>query len=469
MGRNLLICTQVNAKTGREPGAPGFRKTDRTRESIRVIENDFPVDSRLKNVNQKLVEIVFREFKRNIDLVGIHLRDARNMLVGSRQVDNDHVLAKAALLLASAALESNLVYLSGVALRLAEAQKGALSSPQLRYLRGITEAIDENGKIISAPARQSLGERLQVVPTLLAHTIERDYMLKRRSAAFKKLLRTIARRDAIVHPRWDKYVPEVGWWEAAEAIDAVELYLDSVSNALHPYLVGYFSLLYTIPGYDHHEVAVGHRTFGKRGPTREVSSMDRAGIAEVLSREWIDSLMLIHLALGHDCEGDSDGSMLTRSALILLYSMLDAQLAVVAQWRMREKGEKFEEAEILFLNEYAVGVGHDGEVWIGEDHQSFKKRIKVVPAILSRRIEKKEESIDLSKQWGKDLAEGKALRDRVMHSAFGEPLVRVSKAELVRSAKAVIAYFQELATKLPLTFEYMQVFLDRKVLSDVLL
>jgi hypothetical protein len=277
----------------------------------------------------------------------------------------------------------------------------------------------------------------------------------------------IERRDAIVHPRWDSYVSEGGWWEAAEAIDSVELYLDSVSKALHPYLVGYFHLLYTIPGNDHHEVAVGHRTFGKRGPLRRTSSMGDFGIPHVLTSEWLNPIMLIHLALEHGCEGDSKGSMFTRAAFVLLYSMLDAQLSVVAQWRMRERGTAFEEAEILFLNEYAVGVGHDGEVWVGDDHQSFKKRIKAVPAILARRVEGKEISIDLSKQWGKDLIDGQTLRNKILHSAFGEPLPRITKDELIRCAQAVFSYFDELALKLPVTFEYMKVLLKGKWATQI--
>ncbi len=423
---------------------------------------DLPTDPRLKNLDQEVVEIVFEEFKRNIDLVGIHLRDARNMLYGAQKVADDRVLGKAALLLAAAALESNLVYLSGVALRIAEKRPDILVLPQIRYLKGVGEAIDENGRVVEIPIRQSLGERLQIVPALLARTIRRTYQLRTGSAAFKKLLRTVERRDAIVHPRWDRYVAQLGWWEAAEAIDAVELYLNSISSTSHPYLVGYFSVLYTIPGHDHHEVAVGHRTFGKRGPNRKVSSMEDVGILEVLTGEWFDSLLLIHLALGHDCEGDSEGSMFTRAAQVLLYAMLDAQLSVVAQWKMREKGDSFREAEILFLNEYALGVGHDGEVWIGDDHQSFKKRIKAVPVILSRRVDGKEVSIDLSKQWGKDLIDGHDLRNRVMHSAFAEPLARVSKQELIRSAKAVFAYFEELVMQLPTTFQHMNVLLKKK-------
>jgi hypothetical protein len=384
------------------------------------------------------------------------------MLDGARQIADDKVLGKAALLLAAAALESNLVYLSGVALQIAEKRPGVLFPPQLRHLKGIDEMVDDNGRVVEVPARQSLGQRLQVVPSLLARAMGRKYELPTNGAAFKKLSRTIERRDAIVHPRWDKYVRQLGSWEAAEAIDAVELYLDSICSSLHPYLVGYFSVLYTIPGHDHHEVVVGHRTFGKRGPSRKMSTMDEVGIPEVLMTEWFDSLLLIHLALGHDCEGDSEGSMFTRAALVLLYAMLDAQLSVVAQWRMRDKPEAFKEVEILFLNEYALGLGSDGEVLVRDDHQSFKKRIKAVPAVLSRRVEGKEESIDLGKQWGKDLLEGHVLRNKVMHSAFGESLPRVTKQELIRSAKALFAYFEDLTVKLPATFQHMKTLLDDK-------
>jgi hypothetical protein len=420
----------------------------------------FELDPRLKNIDNELTEIVFQEFETNIDLVGIHLRDARNMLYGARELEGDRVIARAALLLAAAALESNLVYLSGIAVQIAKKRPDVLKPPQVRYLQGIDETIDDNGRIVQKPIRQSLSERLQVVPNLLARAIGRQYTLPRRRAGFRKLVRTIARRDAIIHPRWDRYVTEIGWWEAAEAIDGVELYLDSISKALHPYLIGYFTTLYTIPGADHHEVAVGHRTMGKKGPKSKLSRMEDVGILEVLTGEWIDAVLAVGLAFGHDCEGDSQGSMFTRAALVLIYAMLDAHLSVVAQWRMRENPDGFDEAEILFLNEFAVGVGHDGEVWLGEDHQSFKKRIKAVPAILSRRVDGHEEAVDLGGNWGRDLLEGQQLRNQVMHSSFGSPLPRVTKQELDRYTKAVFAYFQELRNKLPKSFEYVGVLLE---------
>ena len=423
--------------------------------------DDF-VDPRIKNVDQELVEAVFEEFKRNVELVMIHLRDARNVLDAVRDGQNgrdDRGFAKATVLLASAALESNLVYLSGIGLRLAEKRPNTLAPGQIRYLRGFEEYVDENGRVKERAMRQSLEDRLQIVPKLLAKTIARNYELKTRSAAFAKLRRTIERRDTIAHPRADRYLNTLGRWEAAEAVDAVELYLNSIASALHPYLVGYFPFLFTIPGWDHHEVAVGHRTFGKRGPKRSLTTMDASGILEVVTTEWFDAHFLISVALSHDSEKDSQGSMLTRSALVLLYAMLDAQLSVVAQWRMREDIGRFQEAEVLFLNEWASGIGHDGEMWLDEDHQTFKSRVKAVPAILGRAVEQREATVDLGKQWGNDLLAGKTLRDSVMHPAFGQRLARVSKEELIRSSRAVFAYFEELSKVWPKTFEYLAVML----------
>jgi hypothetical protein len=415
-------------------------------------------DPRLQNINNELVEIVVEQFQSDIDLVFLHLRDARNILAGVANKET-RALAKAAILLASAGLESNLVYLSRIGVRFAEKHPRLFAAPQLQFLRGAEKAIDDNGQIVERPLKQPLSQRLRVVPTLLARVIGREYRLRTDSASYRKLQRTIQRRDAIVHPRWDRYVTEVGWWEAAEAIDSVELYLNSVASALHPHLTVYFHVLYTIPGYDHDEVAVGHRTLGKRGPQRQLVTMADVGIPKVLLNEWFDAMLLVHLALDSECEGDSGGSMLTRAALILVYAMLDAQLAVVAQWRMNEALDAFDQAEVLFLNELAVGIGHDGEVWLGEDHQSFKKRIKAVPAILSRRVDGKEANIDLSRQWGNEILIGNELRNNVMHSRYGKPLPRITKRELLLSFKAVFEYFEELSKELPTSFEYVKVLL----------
>jgi hypothetical protein len=82
------------------------------------------MDPRLKNIDDELVEIVAEEFKENIDLVGIRLRDARNMLASVKELNDDGVLSKAAILLSCAALESNLAYLSKVGIKFAEKRPG---------------------------------------------------------------------------------------------------------------------------------------------------------------------------------------------------------------------------------------------------------------------------------------------------------------------------------------------------------
>jgi hypothetical protein len=146
-------------------------------------------------------------------------------------------------------------------------------------------------------------------------------------------------------------------------------------------------MLWTIKGPTSDDMGIGHRTFGKRGPVREISSMAEKGVSAVMSGEWLDSVFMTQIALGHPCEGDSPGSMLTRAALVLLYAMLEAQLAVVAQWKMREMPRAFTETEVLFLNEAAVGVGHDGAVWLDSEQHPFKKRVKAIPAVLARCVD----------------------------------------------------------------------------------
>jgi hypothetical protein len=419
----------------------------------------FPIDPRLVDLDSEVMETASSEFERNADLVFLHFRDARNLLYAIREGGKeDRALSKASLLLSSAALESNLIFLGGLAQEIAQKRPGILSKQQILYLKGKEKIINDKGNVQEIPAKQALDKKLCAVPSLLAKTLQRKYELKTRSAAFRKLTNTITRRDAIVHPRIDRYVSQLGWWEAAEALDAVELYLNSIASALHPYLFGYFHALYTIPGNDHHEVAVGHRTYKKRGPKRPLVTMEDIGLLEIISGDWSDALYLTVLALSHGCEGDSEGSMLTRAALVVLYAMLDAQLAVVVQWRMKENMDAFDEIELLFLNEYGFKIHPDGEVWIGEEHQHFKRRMQTAPALLARVVEKRDVQIDLSKAWWKDLVEGQNLRNSVMHTDFGEPITRVTKKELIRSARAVLSFFDELASKVPTVYGHLSIF-----------
>src|SRR5438552_9936422 len=123
-------------------------------------------DPRLKNLDERCVDIVAEQFKKHINLVGIHLRDARNLLQAVKE--NDRVLAKGVIVLASAALEANLEYLCQVAIEIRNVYKHDLYlPPELFYLKGAEAFIDEKGGLRERPQRQALEKRLVVVPKLL--------------------------------------------------------------------------------------------------------------------------------------------------------------------------------------------------------------------------------------------------------------------------------------------------------------
>jgi hypothetical protein len=416
-------------------------------------------ERRNMEVENDLIERSYEVSIKNFEFAAIHLRDARNLSYAIPDLRDNRALSKAAILMAAAALESNLTYLAQIALTFVEARPGKFHRPHINFLRGVEEEIDDNGKLVERRSRQTLVERMSVVPGLLARAIDRKYELPQRSAGAKKMKRTIERRDAIVHPRSDRYLSDAGWWEAAEAIDAVELYLQSVDQCLHPYLMGYSSLLWTIKGPTKGDVGVGYRTFGKRGPGRTITNMQELRLVDVLLAEWLDAFFMTEIAFAHGTEGDSDGSMLTRAALVLLYATVDAQLAIVSQWKMRESPSAFAEAETLFLNEAAVGIGHDGEIFVDSDQQSFKKRVKAIPAVLARCVDRKEFIIDLGQGWGQDFLRGYALRNGVVHSSPGEHIPRVSKEELRSAVAAVRAYFTDLARNARGSFGHMDVLL----------
>lgn len=409
-----------------------------------------------QDVDEELHRIAFEEALKNRELALVHLRDARNLLYAVAQTNGNSALAKATVLMATAALETNLTYIAYIAQRFAEARPNKLELPQLDFLRGIDRQIDDNGRVVQRRARQGLSERMTNVPDLFARILGRRYIRDLKSAASRKMERTIERRDAIVHPRWDRNASGLGWWEAAEAVDAVELYLESVDRCLRPYLIGYATMLITIKGPTKHDLGVGHRTHGRKAPRRKGPAPPPA-LSELLVRDWIDSKFMVDIALAHGTDGDSDGSMLTRAALVFLYAMIDAQLSIVSQLKIQQNPAAFHEAEILFLNEVAAGVGHDGEVWLDSDQYPFKKRIKAIPAMLSRVVDGREFTPDFSTDWGRRLLEGYALRNRVVHSSPGETMPSVSKAELTSAVAAVRNYFAELARGAPKAFEHITI------------
>ena len=284
-----------------------------------------------RSLGDELIEETYAHFERSLDVIIVHLRDARNILAAVGNHDVDRALAKSVILLASASIESNLASLSILGVTLAEKYE-ALAPVQIDYLRGSHEFIDEQGNSRTKGLRQSLEDRLRTVPALLGQILGIEFRYPNGSDGDAKLRQTIEYRDAITHPRWQRYLYDVGWYEAALAVDAAEWYLEAVATALAPYLNFYGQLLNAMPNADGSlSGPVGHRIEELVPSARSFTTMQAVGFVQVASREWFDMVLMTEFALASECEGDSDGSMLTRAGLVQLYGMLDAQLALNAQ------------------------------------------------------------------------------------------------------------------------------------------
>ena len=420
-----------------------------------------PVEPNLSDIKPKydeeLIQITGDLAKGSVDRIFRHLRDARE---AGRHAD-DPMFARITAILAAASLESNLSHLTARALAIAEARPTMYSREQMEYLRGIKTVVTERGTLKEVPMRQGLEERLQLVPDLLARAFGRRYELPSTSPAIRKLHRTIELRDAIIHPRWDRYVPVITADEAAQAIDAVELYLESVQKQLHPYLVGYMPALMTIRGWDKHDVGIGHRTEGKRVRKSEFKAMLDDGLPEVITTEWFNIVMICRFALESGTDAGEPGSLLTRAALVLLFAGLDAQLSIVAQWRLHDPAIAFDPAERLFLEENIVQLDRDGDVEVVEDRQAFKHRIIAVPTILARRIEGSEINLDIGTPWGEQLQKSYLLRNQVVHAPPNKPLAQISHDELYDACLAVQQYLAAVAKLAPKVFELQVMLLEK--------
>jgi len=154
--------------------------------------------SEAKKYDEELIKICGDLAMANVDRIFRHLRDARE---AERNAD-EPMFARIAVILAAASLESNLSHLTARALAIADARPALYSREQLEYLRGVKKVVTDRGYLKEVPIKQSLEERLQLVPDLLARAFDRHYVLPARSTAIRKLHRTIELRDAIIHPRW---------------------------------------------------------------------------------------------------------------------------------------------------------------------------------------------------------------------------------------------------------------------------
>jgi hypothetical protein len=409
-----------------------------------------------RTLGDELIEESYAYFAQSLDSIIIHLRDARNILDAVSDDDSTRSLAKSVVLLASASVEANLAFMSDLGAKLAE-KHGSLAPIQIDYLRGVQEFIDDQGNPRTRPLRQSLESRLRAVPALLAHVFGVEFHFPEDADGAEKLRHLIAYRDAIVHPRWQRYLRDIGWQAAALAVDAAEWYLDAVSTAMAPYLGFYKRFLHDMPNFDGtFSGPVGNRVAKIKPLDESLTTMMAVGFINVVTREWQDSVLMTEFALDSHCEGDSEGSMLTRAALVILYSMLEGQLALNAQTHVYSDRTEFSQSEILFLTETALDIDIDGAVVVDESQEQFKKRVVGIPRVLSHRVRGEDVSISLVDNMGAALIRYKDLRDAVMHSRVGSPIPRVTKAELNAAVEAVREYFKRLAIACPYLFRFYE-------------
>jgi len=402
-----------------------------------------------RNIGNELLEESYAHFARSLDVIIIHLRDARNILVAVETLDTDRALAKSMILLASASVEANLASLSTLGVVLAE-KYDALAPIQIDYLRGTQETIDDRGNARMKAVRQSLEDRLRRVPALLGQIFGIEFKYPDEDIGNTKLGHVFAYRDAIVHPRWQRYLNDVGFREAALAVDAAEWYLNAVATPLAPYLNFYNRLLYDMTNADGSSPGPVARRVEQFPPLdQSFTTMPAVGFGKVAMQEWYDMTLMTEFALDSQCEGDSDGSMLTRAGLVMLYAMLDAQMALNAQNYVYNSNTSFSPGEILFLTETALDLDAEGNVIAEDSHETFKKRMIGIPRVLSRKALGAELTISLGDRMGAGLLRFKDLRDAVMHPRVGEPLPRVTKSELRKAVEAVREYFERLASACP--------------------
>jgi hypothetical protein len=411
--------------------------------------------------NDKLIETSGDTFAKNTDLLAIHLRDARQLFsgLGALRGPFETVFHEGILLLASAALEAHLSYMRTLGIAWNSESNSPLNRFELEFLEGRERFVSEDGRVRERPKKLSLELRLKQVPALLIRLVGKSANFELERKQETKLIRMVARRDALLHPRWDRYLESVSIKEAGEAIDAVEAYLAAVARAVHPYLIGYFSLVYTTPpGWHKNDgVTYAHRS-GKAPLLLKLTNILKIGPIQVLVTESTKANLLVDFALQNKTEGDSGGSLLTRLALVRLLAMVGIVLTIIAQIEIH-KGRLFEDVELMFLNESATEMDEHGVLAFVQDHQKFTHRVVAIPKILAKGVVDRDVTVNLGDAWGAALIEAQQMRERLLHSPIGERVPRVTKEELRKAQSSVQAYFGQLLVLAPEVFAPLEALL----------
>jgi hypothetical protein len=412
----------------------------------------------------KLAEISGEIYKENAYLVGMHLRDAVNLLESMRSIPESarpDLLAKACILFAAAGLETNLSYFCALALSISEAaQESIYKDPEIEYLKAVQTKFLNDAELNVERQTQPLSDRLLIVPKLLGKAFRRDFTMPASELIGERLRFVIEKRDALIHPSWDRY-PEVGIEDAADAIFGVLEYLETVRQQFHPFLVGYITVLGAyLP-------LVANLVGDQPVMPRYRLLKTREELIAALAGEWIDAHTMFDVANVHETDGDSEGSMLTRAALVSVYSMVMAHVSILGRMSVFLNPRLFSEKENNFLNEKDYQWTDEGEMVLDTAKQNFKVRATVALTLIAKKVSPNVLAFPEGVSWFQRMFKVYLpMRNQVMHSKFGESMARVTKPELRAAFEAIRSYAAHVAAAGGILTFYQEL-LDRSPLKDL--
>jgi hypothetical protein len=150
---------------------------------------------------------------------------------------------------------------------------------------------------------------------------------------------------------------------------------------------------------------------------------------------------MFDIANVHGTEGDSEGSMLTRAALVSVYSMVMAHTSLLGKMAVVLNPGLFSEKEINFLNEKDYQWSDEGELILDTAKQTFKVRATVAMTLIAKKVSPNALAFQEGVTWFQLMFKDYLpMRNRVMHSKFGETTARVTKPELRAAFEAIRSY-----------------------------
>ena len=396
-----------------------------------------------ESFNVRLTEISGEIYEQQVYLVGMHLRDAINVLNTLRTIPESarpDLLARVCLLFAVAGLETNLSYYCTLALAIAEATPESIyKEPEIEYLKAVQTKFLNDAELKVGNQPQPLADRLLIVPRLLGKAFQRDFTMPTSEPVGDRLRYAIEKRDALIHPSWDRY-PEVGMRDAADAIYGVLEYLETVRQQFHPFLIGYITVLGSyLP-------MVSDLVREQPLPLRSRVLKSREELIAALAGEWTDAHSLFDYANVHGVEGDSEGSVLTRAALVNVYSMIMAHVSILGRIAVLLNPGLFSEKEINFLNEKDYRWTDEGEAILDTAKQKFKDRVPLALTLIAKKVSPNALEFPRGVAWYQRMFDKYlTMRNQVMHSKFGESTARVTKAELQEAFESIRSYAAHVA------------------------